>query len=394
MTPAPEDRLHYLDNAATSYPKPHEIIQDMASYYEKLGVNPGRSGYDLAVEGGMMLERGRRRMTQFFGGTDPDRLIFAYNATDALNIAVNGLLGDGRHAVSTTLEHNSVLRPLWHAQEDRGCAVDYIRFDGAGFLDPDDIAKAIRPETDLVAVNHGSNVIGTMQDVETIGAICEEKGVPLLVDVSQTAGVVPLDVEKMKISVLAFTGHKSLLGPTGIGGLYVREGVEIAHTRYGGTGVRSAVRRHLDEFPYRLEAGTVNVMGVAGLVAGQHWIAMRGIDCIFHHEMALCARFVEGVKDLPNVTLYCCESLEGHIPVVSLNIEGYDAGDVGTILDVDYNVATRTGLHCAPLVHETIGTIDLHGSVRFSFGPLNTEEDVDAGIAGVRELAVERRPKG
>jgi cysteine desulfurase family protein len=388
-----DDTLHYLDNAATSYPKPHEVIQDMASYYEKLGVNPGRSGYDLAVEGGTMLERGRRRMCQFFGGTDPNRLIYAYNATDALNLAVNGLLGDGRHAVTTNLEHNSVLRPMWHAQEDRGCEITWLPFDGAGFVDPEDIAKAIRPDTDLVAVNHGSNVIGTLQDVAAIGAVCREKGVPLLVDVSQTAGVIPIDVEKMNIDVLAFTGHKSLLGPTGIGGLYVREGVEVRHTRYGGTGVRSAVKRHLDEYPYRLEAGTVNVMGAAGLVAGQHWIAMRGIDCIFNHEMALCTRFVEAIRELPNVEMYCCDSLEGHIPVVALNIANWEAGDVGTILDVDYNVATRTGLHCAPLVHEQLGLVERHGAVRFSFGPVNTEEDVDAGIRGVTELATERQPK-
>jgi len=229
--------------------------------------------------------------------------------------------------------------------------------------------------------------------VAEIGKICREKGVPLLVDVSQTAGCVPIDVQAMNIDILAFTGHKSLLGPTGIGGLYTREGIDVGQTRYGGTGVRSAVKRHLTDFPYRLEAGTVNVMGAAGLVAGQDWLMLRGLDRIFEHEMELCTHFVESLRDVPNLEMYCVESLENHIPVVALNVEGYEAGDVGTILDVDYSVATRTGLHCAPLVHETIGTVERHGAVRFSFGPLNTMEDAEAGIAGIKELAIERRPR-
>jgi cysteine desulfurase family protein len=389
-----DEPLHYLDNAATSFPKPTEIIKDMASYYLNMGVNPGRSGYDLAIHGGMMLEKVRKKLMRFFGGTNPNRLVFTYNATDALNIAINGLMTEGVHGITTKVEHNSVLRPMWHAHEDRGCDVDFIDFDSAGFIDPDDIAKAIRPDTACVAVNHGSNVIGTLQPVAEIGAICREKGVPFLVDVSQTAGVIPIDQEAMNIDIVAFTGHKSLLGPTGIGGLCIREGVEIGQTRFGGTGVRSAVRRHLTEYPYRLEAGTVNVMGVAALAAGQDWILMRGLDTIFKHEMDLCSYFVESLRDVPNLEMYCVESLENHIPVVCLNIDGYEAGDVGTILDVDYNVATRTGLHCAPLVHETLGTVDRHGAVRFSFGPLNTMEDAEAGIAGVKELAIERRPKG
>ncbi len=389
-----DELLHYLDNAATSYPKPSEIINDMASYYLKLGVNPGRSGYDLAVHGGIMLERVRKKLTRFFGGTEANRLTFAYNATDALNIAINGMMEPGCHGILTNLEHNSALRPMWHAKEDLGCSLTYIPFDGAGFVNPDDIAAAIRPETKLVAVNHGSNVIGTLQPVAEIGAICREKGVALLVDASQTAGCVPIDVEAMKIDILAFTGHKSLLGPTGIGGLYTRPGIEVGQTRYGGTGVRSAVKRHLTDFPYRLEAGTVNVMGVAALGAAQDWLHLRGIDRIFDHEMELCNHFVDSLRDVPNLEMYCVESMENHIPVVSLNVAGYEAGDVGTILDVDYSVATRTGLHCAPLVHEQLGTVERHGAVRFSFGPLNTMEDVDAGIAGIKELAIERRPRG
>jgi len=326
-------------------------------------------------------------LTKFFGGTDPNRLCFSYNSTDALNLILFGLLGKGAHAITTNLEHNSVLRPLYHLKRDQGVELDYVPFDADGFVDPDDISKKFKTNTRLVAVNHASNVIGTIQPVREIGQRCREKGILFVVDASQSAGKIPIDMGQDFIDALAFTGHKSLLGPTGIGGLYIREGVEVRHTRAGGTGVRSAQRAHLDEYPYRLEYGTMNVMGVAGLHAGLKWIQSQGMDKLHHQEMKLTERLVKGLKSIDGVTLYCQNSLEGHISVVLFNVAGQDAADVGTMLDVDHNIACRTGLHCAPLVHEQLGTDKIHGGVRFGVGPFNTETHIDAAVAAVKEIA-------
>ena len=239
-------------------------------------------------------------------------------------------------------------------------------------------------------VNHASNVIGTVQPIAAIGKICREAGVPFAIDASQSAGKVPIDMETQLLDVVAFTGHKSLLGPTGIGGLYVREGIEIRHTRAGGTGVRSAVRAHLDEYPYRLEYGTPNVMGIAGLKAGLTWLLKKGLASVHHEEMRLARLLRDGLRDIPEVELYCLGSLEDHIAVLSFNIRGMDAADVGTMLDVDFGIACRTGLHCAPLVHEQIGTDKVHGSVRFGIGPFNTEEHIAAAVEAVRAIAARR----
>ncbi len=281
--------LIYLDNGATSYPKPDQVYTFMDSFYRNFGVNPGRSGYDLCMETGALVDNTRKMLAAFFNGADPDRLCFSYNSTDALNLIIFGLLEKGDHAVTTTLEHNSVLRPLYHQSKLNGVEVDHVPFDADGFVDPDDIRKKIKANTRLVIVNHASNVIGTLQPVEAIGRICRERGVVFAIDASQSAGKVPIDIEKQNIDVVAFTGHKSLLGPTGIGGLYVREGIDIRHTRAGGTGVRSADRMHLDDYPYRLEYGTGNVVGIAGLHAALKWITERGIDQIHRHEMELTA---------------------------------------------------------------------------------------------------------
>ena len=250
------ENLIYLDNGATSYPKPDEVYSFMDSFYRNFGVNPGRSGYDLCMEAGSLVDTTRKMMAALFNGDDPNRLCFSYNSTDALNLIIFGMLKPGDHAVTTMLEHNSVLRPLYHQNKLNGVEVDYVPFDDKGFVDPDDIKQKIKANTRLVIVNHASNVIGTLQPLAAIGRICREHGVAFAIDASQSAGKVPIDIKQSHIDVVAFTGHKSLLGPTGIGGLYVREGIEIRHTRAGGTGVRSAARMHLDEYPYRLEYGT------------------------------------------------------------------------------------------------------------------------------------------
>jgi cysteine desulfurase family protein len=383
------NELIYLDNGATSYPKPEDVYVFMDKYYRQLGVNPGRSGYDLCMEAGEVVEETRQMLTEFFNGEDPNRLCFSYNSTDALNIIIFGMLQKGDHAISTTIEHNSVLRPLYHLSQS-GVEVDYIPFDEKGFVHPEDFEGKFKSNTKLVVVNHASNVIGTIQPVKEIGELCRKHGVPFAIDASQSAGKIPVDIEELNVDVVAFTGHKSLLGPTGIGGLYVREGIAIKHTRAGGTGVRSAVRTHLDEYPYRLEYGTHNTLGIAGLHAGIKWIQKNGMDKLHEHEMLLTRQLRDGLKDVEGVTLYCQDDLSDHISVFLFNIEGFEALNTGTILDVDHNIACRTGLHCAPLAHEQLGLIEIHGGVRFGIGPFNTEEHIQIAVEAVKEIARSR----
>ena len=380
------NKLIYLDNGATSFPKPEEVYTYMDHFYRNFGVNPGRSGYDLCMEAGEVIDDTRKMLTTFFNGTDHNRLCFSYNSTDALNLVIFGMLRPGDHAISTTIEHNSVLRPLYHLSRE-GVDVDLVPFDGDGFVDPDEIRKKFRPNTRLVIVDHASNVIGTVQPIQEIGRYCREAGIPFAIDASQSAGKVPVDMEEQFLDIVTFTGHKSLFGPTGIGGLYVREGIEIRHTRAGGSGVRSADRAHLDEYPFRLEYGTPNVMGIAGLHAGLKWVLNKGLDAIHAHEMNLTRMLRDGLAEIPGVILYCQDNLEDHIAVLAFNIEGVDAANVGTMIDVDHDIACRTGLHCAPLVHEQLGTTEIHGAVRFGVGPFNTEEHIQTAVEAIKQTA-------
>ncbi len=380
------ENLIYLDNGATSYPKPDEVYRFMDSFYRNFGVNPGRSGYDLCIETGTLVDKTRKMVADFFNGADPNRLCFSYNSTDALNLIIFGMLKQGDHAITTTLEHNSVLRPLYHQNKLNGVEVDYIPFNSKGFVDPSDVEKKIKTNTRLVILNHASNVIGTVQPVEAIGSICHQYGVPFAIDASQSAGKIPIDIEQAHIDIVAFTGHKSLLGPTGIGGLYVREGIDIQHTRAGGTGVRSAQRMHVEEYPYRLEYGTGNILGIAGLHAGLKWISDRGIENIHNHEMKLTRMLRNGLDEIEGVSLYCMDDLVNHISVISFNIDGMEAINTGTLLDGEYDIACRTGLHCAPLVHEQLGTAQIGGSVRIGIGPFNTEDHIKRTIDAVEEI--------
>lgn len=381
------ENLIYLDNGATSFPKPDSVYDFMDTFYRNNGVSPGRSGYDLSIETGNVVEDCRNTLTRYFNGTDPNRLVFSMNSTDSLNIAINGLLKPGDHVITTMIEHNAVLRPLYHQSTYNNVEVDYIPMDEKGFVNPDDFKSKFKSNTRLVVVNHGSNVIGTVQPIRQIGQLCRDRGVTFVVDASQTSGKLPIDMEETNVDVIAFTGHKSLLGPTGIGGLYVREGVTINHTRAGGTGVKSAERHHLEEYPYRLEYGTLNIVGIAGLYAGIKWLENKGMDSIHHLEMELAQKLVNGLKKIENVTTYCVDDMTDHIGVVSFNINGFEAVNTGTMLDGDYNIAVRTGLQCAPLVHESIGTDKIGGTVRIGFGPFNTEEHVDKAIEAVSEIA-------
>lgn len=377
----------YLDNSATTFPKPDVVYDFMCSFYREHGVNPGRSGFDAAIETEEVVLGTRKMLTGLFNGDDPNRLTFSYNASDSLNMVIQGLAQKGDHVITTMLEHNSVLRPLYHLQMDGTITVTHVGFDRHGYVDPDDIKKAIQKNTRMVVVNHSSNVIGTVQPIAAIGKICKEAGVILVVDGSQSAGAIPIDMKAMNIDVLVFTGHKCLMGPTGIGGSYVMDGIPIRGTRFGGTGVRSAQKTHLEEFPYRMECGTLNVVGVAGLNAGVKWVLEQGIDNLHQREILLWDRLRRGFQAIDTVTTYCAEDTRNQNPVLSINVKGFDSGDIGTILDVDYGIACRTGLQCAPKVHEGLGTDKMHGTVRFSIGPFNTETDIDAAIAAVRDIA-------
>jgi cysteine desulfurase / selenocysteine lyase len=378
----------YLDNSATSFPKPDVVYDFMFDFYRKHGVSPGRSGFDASLQTEEMVHETRTMLMKLFNGDgDPNRLTYSYNASDSLNMIIQGLAEKGDHVITTMLEHNSVLRPLYHLDLCGTTQTTYVPFDKHGYLDPDDIKKAIRKNTKMVIVNHSSNIIGTIQPVKEIGKICKEAGVLFVVDGCQSAGITEVDMQAMGIDAFVFTGHKCLMGPTGIGGSYVMEGVPVKYTRFGGTGVRSAQLTHLEEFPYRLECGTLNLLGVAGIHAGMKWIEEQGMENIHKKEIALWDKLRKGLQKIDNVTTYCAESTENQNPILSFNIDGIEAGEVGTMLDVDYNIATRTGLQCAPKVHEGIGTNDKHGTVRMSIGPFNTEEQIDISIKAVEEVA-------
>jgi len=376
----------YLDNAATSYPKPREVLESMVETYAHLGVSPGRGGYDRAVEAEAFVHETRKRVARFFNAPDPDRIVFAHNATDALNMVIQGLVAPGDHVVSTRLEHNSVLRPLHHLHLQNVITYDLAPFDGRGFVDPEDIGRRIRPETRLVVVSHASNVLGTVQPIGDIGRICAEHEVPLVVDVTQSAGRIPIHMTEWRASAVAFTGHKGLLGPTGIGGMAVDSETDIRPTRFGGTGVESKSLIHTEAYPHRLEAGTLNLMGIIGLSAGMDYLRQEGIDTIHRRELKLLERLRDGFSKTDGVEIYCTEDLTDHVGVLTVTLRGIEPADVGAILDADFNIAVRTGLHCAPLVHETLGTTP-RGGVRFSLGPFNTREDVDSAVSAMAAIA-------
>jgi cysteine desulfurase family protein len=350
------------------------------------GVSPGRGSYDLALEAEDIVQHARKQLALFFGAPDSERIIFTANATDALNIAFNGLLQPGDHVISTRLEHNSVLRPLHHFRERGWISYDLVHFDGKGFVDPDEIARNVKRNTRLVIVSHASNVLGTVQPVKEIGRVCAERGVPLLIDASQSAGKLPIDMTAWKVSAVAFTGHKGLFGPTGIGGLAVCPDLDIKSSRFGGTGVDSRSPIHTETFPHRLEAGTLNLIGIMGLSAGVDYIMQKGMESIHGHEMALLKRLRDGLSDLEHVEMYCAGDLSSHVAVLTANVDDVNPEDAGAILDGDFNIAVRVGLHCAPLVHEDIGTID-QGAIRFSPGMFNTPEDIDRAIEAVERMA-------
>jgi cysteine desulfurase / selenocysteine lyase len=376
----------YLDNAATTFPKPASVLTRMVDIYRDIGVSPGRGGYDLATEAEDFVARTRDKLACFFDAPDPDRVAFTSNATDALNLAIQGMVSPGDHVVSTRLEHNSVLRPLYHQKLKGIIDYDLVDFGPDGLIDPDDIARAIKDNTTLVVVSHASNVIGTIQPVEEIARRCAERGVLLVIDAAQSAGVIPIRMQEWGLAGIAFTGHKSLLGPSGIGGLVLNRDVAIEPIRYGGTGVDSRSPVHTETFPHRLECGTLNLMGIIGLSLAIDYLEKEGIDRIHAREMGLLTRLRDGLRGLDNVSLYCADDLSRHTAVLLANAKGFHPDEAGAILDGDFEIAVRVGLHCAPLAHEGIGTYP-QGGVRFSVGPFNTEADIDQAIEAMKHVA-------
>ncbi len=378
-------KLIYLDNAATTFPKPASVLKRMVETYLQMGVSPGRGSYDMAVEAEERVNKIRQKLANFFGAPDPERVIFTNNATDALNLVLQGMLKPGDHVVSTQLEHNSVLRPLNHMHMKGIIEYDLVPFDRKGFVDPGDIVRAITHNTRLVIICHASNVLGTVQPVQEIGRLCSERGVPLFIDAAQTAGVIPIDMKSWSLAGVAFTGHKSMLGPTGIGGLVLDPGIEIEPTHFGGTGVDSKSLMHTPSFPHRLEAGTLNLLGIIGISESLDFLLKEGIEAIHKREMKLLRKIRDGLSLFKEITIFCGEDLSDHVGLLTVNVKGMNPEDVGSILDADFGIAVREGLHCAPLVHESLGTSP-KGGVRFSLGPFTTENDINTALAAMATI--------
>lgn len=328
----------------------------------------------------------RSLLRRFFGADAQYPVCFGNNATDALNTLIQGLTGPGDHVVSTCLEHNSVLRPLHHLRARGRIEFDLAGFDTNGFVDPDDIAALLRTNTRLVVINHASNALGTVQPVAAIGEICRSRGVPLILDISQSAGIIPIEMKKWQISGLAFTGHKSLLGPSGIGGLIVHPDLPIQSTRFGGAGIDSENLFHTRDFPYRLEAGALNLLGILALGESLSYLQTPEAQEYRIREMALTQKLRDGLLATDGINLYAAHSMANHLPLITCNIRGHIPADVGDILDGDFNIAVRTGLHCAPLVHACLGTVP-NGAIRFSPRIYNRETDIDAAIHAMSIIA-------
>lgn len=378
-------KIIYFDNAATSWPKPVSVYKKMDEFIRKWGANPGRAGHRMAVGAERIIEETRHQTAQFFAIKDYQRIIFTLNCTDSLNIGIKGLLKRGDHVITTYLEHNSVSRPLEGLVKKGIITVTRINHSEDGFIDLQELNKAFSPQTKLVVIVHGSNVIGSLQPIREIGKISKEKGAIFMVDAAQTAGVIPIDVEKDNIDLLAFPGHKALFGPPGTGGLYVAPRVDLEPWREGGSGVDSEAELQPKELPFKLEGGTINTVGIAGLGAGITFIQKEGIEKVRQHEMELTKYLLEKLSEMRKVIIYDSGDGEMRIGTVSFNVEGLSPAEVGAILDESFGIACRTGLHCAPSTHKKLGTFP-EGTVRFSLGYFNTREEVDFAMNSLTKI--------
>ena len=376
----------YMDNAATTMQKPQQVIDAVAAAMCSMG-NAGRGAHAASLGAARTIYDAREKLACFFHAENPKQIAFTMNSTESLNIALKGVLNPGDHVITTMLEHNSVLRPLYELQE-KGTELTILKSNPQGTLDYEDFEKAIKENTKAIVCTHGSNLTGNLVDVKRVGEIAKKHGFLFIVDASQTAGVFPIDVQEMGIDILCFTGHKGLLGPQGTGGIYVREGLIVRPLLCGGSGVQTYNKKHPSEMPTALEAGTLNGHGIAGLDAAVEYLMETGIDTIREREQDLMWRFYEGVKDIPGVKVYGDFSTRERCAIVTLNIGDYDSSEVIDELLMTYGISTRAGGHCAPLMHEALGTVE-QGAVRFSFSHYNTDEELNTAIQAVKEMAAE-----
>lgn len=373
----------YLDNAATSLHRPACVVDAICQALNGMG-NCGRGASGASLTAGRVVTQCRSRIDHLFHGFGPLQVAFTANSTAALNIAITSLVGPGEHAITTALEHNSVLRPLYRS----GAELTILPADTYGNIDLADLSRSIRSNTRLVVCTHASNVTGNLLDIAAIGAVCKQHGIPFVVDASQTAGVFPIDMQAMGISVLCFTGHKGLLGPQGTGGLCVDPALSLRPLMVGGSGIHSFDQEHPHQMPTALEAGTLNGHGIAGLNAALGWLEETGLACIRQKEQALAQRFYQGIRNLPGIVCYGDFSTTERAPVVSLNLGNWDSALVSDELAQRFDIQTRPGAHCAPLMHKALGT-QVQGAVRFSFSYFNTEQEVDAAIDALTTLCME-----
>lgn len=374
----------YLDNAATTLHKPQQVIDAVAHAMQSMG-NCARGTHEEALDAARTVYDARVRLASLFGCPRVDHVAFTANSTEALNMAINGLIDPGDHVISTDLEHNSVLRPLYRLEAEHGAELSFVPADRLGNVDYADFERLMKPNTRAVVCTNASNLTGTVLDIERIAKTAHSHGALVIVDASQTAGCWPIDMKKMGIDVLCFTGHKGLMGPQGTGGICVKEGIEIRPFKVGGSGVQSYSRTHPAEYPTRLEAGTLNGHGIAGLGAAAKFISETGVENIHARERSLMLRFYEGVKNIEGVTVYG-DFTKDKTAIVALNIRDYESGEVSYELSQGYGIATRPGAHCAPRMHKALGTAEV-GAVRFSFSFYNTEEEIDEAVRAVAELA-------
>ena len=380
----------YFDNAATTYHKPEEVIESVVYGLKNMG-NTGRGVNEIAISTARIIYDAREKLSDFFNIGNSQRISFTSNATEALNTAIKGAFTENDHIITTEVEHNSVLRPLYELRE-KGLEITFLKKEEVFKFDRKNIKKYMRENTRAIVCTHASNLTGDILDIENIGKFCNENNILFILDASQSAGIIPIDVKKYCIDILCFTGHKALMGPQGTGGIYVREGLEIAPLKVGGSGMETYNERHPKNMPERLEAGTLNGHGIIGLRAGIEYINRIGIENIHKKEIELMWKFYEGVKDIRNIKIYgnFLENGEkmNRTPIVTLNIGDADSGELSDILNSEYNIVTRAGGHCAPLMHKSLGTEE-QGAVRFSFSYFNTEEEVDSVIKILKEIAYE-----
>jgi len=378
----------YFDNAATSWPKPPGVAEAVLQCLTEARANPGRSGHRMSVAAARLIYEAREALAALLGAGDPLRIVFGLNVTEALNLALRGLLHPGNQVITSAVEHNAVMRPL-RALEQHGVQVTVVPCTPAGNLDPEDVERAITDRTTLIVLNHASNVIGTLLPIAEVGHIARDYGLLFLVDAAQTAGAYPIDVREMQVDLLAFSGHKALGGPMGTGGLWVGERVdthEMEPLKRGGTGSLSEHEEQPDFLPDIYESGTPNTPGIAGLGAGVRWVLARGVDTIRAHEVVLTRRLIDGLLTIPGVTVYGVGDAERQMATVSLNVQGMEPSDVAFHLDEEHGIMCRSGLHCSPAAHRSIGTFP-RGTARLSMGAFNTIEEVDAVLDAIARLA-------